>query len=88
MVKIGSVMGGLLESVAAPSQQAGIMTVPAARALLILALISLFIGAFLMIRLQFSRYEQVNAVRWSVAACFVAVIAFGTAAVLCGQPSL
>jgi hypothetical protein len=61
------------------------MTVPAARAFLISSVIFLLLGVLIMMRLQFSRFEQMAAVRWSAGACFIAVVVCGAAAIVCGS---
>jgi len=78
----------MIRSATTPSPLAGIMAVPGTRVLLTFALVALVVGVLIMMRLQFSRYEQVGAFRWSAAACFISVIVFGTAAVVYGQASL
>ena len=60
------------------------MAVPLARVLLISVILFLVVGISIMMRLQFSRYEQPPAVRWSAAACLVAVFVCGTVAIIYG----
>src|SRR5689334_20787981 len=88
MARISELIGAVIGSTATPGPQAGIMAVPGARALLMLVVVFLIAGVFLTMRLQFSRYEQVAAIRWSAAACFIAVIVCGIAAIMYGQASL
>jgi NADH:ubiquinone oxidoreductase subunit 2 (subunit N) len=64
-----------------PDWQSGIVAAPDGRILLGIALLSLIVGAWMMARLQFSREPVPGALRYSMLACSISIVAFGAALV-------
>jgi len=85
MARVADLIGAVIHAVTTPGPQAGIMTVSTARAFLTSSVIFLVLGVLIVMRLQFSRYRQRASVRWSAAACFIAVLMCGAAAIACGS---